>query len=772
MSFGRRMRIVCCSAPVLLAPFLGGSTERWSQGIVLLLLAVVVAAWPPRSFGFPGFACAALAVICLLAAVSFLPAAWFGLPQWRQQLTGQLGVSLAPALSPQPWVSAGCIVLLLTGMVWICWLASQTWDPGEKRLLADTFVLGAAVLAAVALAAFYCKTPVSFWHSERGFGPFPNRNQSGNFFAISAIPALACAYENFRANKIRALLFVVAEGVLVAALVTSYSRAAVILFFAGASVWIASLALVSRTAKSIAVCASLLIVLAAAFLIFGGETLRRFQGEETVGFGFRWLIYKDVFSLIRSSPWCGIGLGNFEGVFSLFRRESAMPSHILHPESDWLWLWAEMGRMSVVAVVFVAVALFERVLPLHRGTNRRLRLAAAAAALVFAAHGAVDVSGHRLGSALPGLFVLGLALNNPVTACRHRFVPVCFRLAAAVLGTVGALWLAAVWEGWVLPDTTGMEAVKREAQQWIAQKKYFDATVVTTTATARAPLDWELYFLRATAEACDGNWPHAFDDFRRVNALESTSPLVTFEEGRIWLNSRPSLAIPAWSETLRRCPPQEAPQYYARMLDFVGGDSALRGMLHRLAGKSFDLELVYLGGATADEFKDVINGVLHSDPELRSLNDGQKAALFRLWAAKGDAADLMQRFSANAGWQRLAWRQMAGYKAAQGDPQGACETALRFLPPPVLPGISRSDRAGDLRQRLLLHSGDYAAGYALYGALMDEKDEHAAMQVLRGLTARPDCPRYFHFLEARLAFRLRDFAASWSALQKYEPVGN
>lgn len=767
MNFGQRMRIAGCSALVLLAPFLGGSTERWSQGIVLLLLAVVVAAWPPRSFGFSRYARVALVIFCLLAATAFLPATWFGLPEWRQKLTGQLGVALPSTLSPQPWISTGCAVLLLAGLVWICWLASQSWGSGEKRLLAGTFVLGAALLAGVALAAFYFNRRISFWHSERGFGPFPNRNQSGDFFAISAILALACAYENFRAKKIMALLFVAAEGVLVAALVTSYSRAAVVLFFAGAALWIVSLAFIARTPKSVAVCASLLTVLVAAFLIFGGDTLRRFQGTETAGFGFRWLIYKDAFSLIRTSPWCGVGLGNFEGVFSLFRKESVMQSRVLHPESDWLWLWAEMGRMAVVAVVFVAVALFQRVFPLARGTDRRLRLGAAAAALVFAAHGVVDVSGHRLGSALPGLFMLGLALNNPAAARRGRFAPVGFRLAALVLGGVGALWLTAFWQGWTLPDGTGRGMVKRQAQEWIAQKKYPDATAAATRAIARAPLDWELYFLRGTAEVGDGNWPRAFDDFRRVNALESTSPLVPFEEGRIWLASQPSFAIPAWRETLRRCPPREQTQYYARMLDVAGGDPALRGILRRVTTKNFDLEMIYLSGAPADEVRDYIDTVLQRDPELRSLNDGQKTAFFQLWGAKGDADDLMRRLSANAAWQPLAWRQLAAWRAARGDLQGACEIALRFLPPPALPGIARPGNAGELRQRLLLHPGDFAAGYALYATLMSDKDERAAMQVLRGLTERPDCPRYFHFLEATLAFRHGDPAAAWDALQKY-----
>ena len=130
----------------------------------------------------------------------------------------------------------------------------------------------------------------------------------------------------------------------------------------------------------IALAVSLLLVLLTAILILGGQTLERFQQWGATGPGissdFRWKIFRDTFQLIHNSPWCGIGLGNFHSVFGIFRKESLAELTVLHPESDWLWLWSEAGLPAVALVVLAAALLFPRLLPMEKGTNQRLRLAA------------------------------------------------------------------------------------------------------------------------------------------------------------------------------------------------------------------------------------------------------------------------------------------------------------------------------------------------------------------------------------------------------------
>ena len=91
----------------------------------------------------------------------------------------------------------------------------------------------------------------------------------------SGIMAVACACESFRGEKYKAPFYILAAAIIAVALVSSYSRAAVILFFAGSIAWVASLGLVSRSVKAPALAASLLIVMASLFLLYGGMSAIR-----------------------------------------------------------------------------------------------------------------------------------------------------------------------------------------------------------------------------------------------------------------------------------------------------------------------------------------------------------------------------------------------------------------------------------------------------------------------------------------------------------------
>ena len=80
-----------------------------------------------------------------------------------------------------------------------------------------------------------------------------------------------------------------------------------------------------------------------------------------------------------------------------------------HPESDWLWLWTELGWPAVVLAIVGIALLVSRVFPLRAGTNQGYRLATLIAALLFAIDGIVDVPGHRMGTAFAAVFLLGLS---------------------------------------------------------------------------------------------------------------------------------------------------------------------------------------------------------------------------------------------------------------------------------------------------------------------------------------------------------------------------
>src|SRR5205807_4335316 len=63
------------------------------------------------------------------------------------------------------------------------------------------FTAGIVALAAVCLLFWLAKTAPPFWHNERNFGPFPNRNQTANLFGLAAIMVLACGQDDIRKGR-------------------------------------------------------------------------------------------------------------------------------------------------------------------------------------------------------------------------------------------------------------------------------------------------------------------------------------------------------------------------------------------------------------------------------------------------------------------------------------------------------------------------------------------------------------------------------------------
>ncbi len=496
------LNVVVPALPVL-ACFLGGATAKWSEGVVVALLGVMLLIQPPKvSWGLT----LNLILLALLASVAtaFLPANWFLQPAWRTALTQDFGVNLPSTLSPQPWISLGCFLSFLAGLSWLYYVSTLDLELREVRTQLRTFAFGVACLTALCVALYFGHTALSFWHNERGFGPFPNRNQTANLFGVTAVVILACGQEDIRKGRKRWVLWLVALAVIVVGIVLDFSRAGVLLLVAGSGLWLAAFALRKGSAARIALGVSLLLVLLTAILLFGGQTFERFNlraGDTGVATDLRWGLFRDVFHLISASPWCGIGLGNFDAVFAVFRDASLTNARAIHPESDWFWFWAEAGWPAVVLTLTGIVLIVWRIFPLREGTNQRFRVAALIAALLFALHGLVDVSGHRVGTAFAALFLFGLAVRRPAELRRSVAVAIVFRAVGLVFLIAGSAWLFATRYEKPLAGAVGVENEMRLATA-AHQGRNFAETIEHTTRAlgCDAFLSWQLSLRRAHAK--------------------------------------------------------------------------------------------------------------------------------------------------------------------------------------------------------------------------------------------------------------------------------
>src|SRR5439155_21002333 len=159
---------------------------------------------------------------------------------------------------------------------------------------------------------------------------------------------LDCAGEALRKSSKRWIVCDLALVLLGAAITLHFSRSGIAILMAGSAFWLGALAVRQRSPWRLALGISLFLLplLLPALLLFGGQTLERFHlhdfGSTGIASNRRWQIFHDTFRLIRDSPWCGIGFGNFEPIFAICRDASLGVARALHPESDWLCLLTEL----------------------------------------------------------------------------------------------------------------------------------------------------------------------------------------------------------------------------------------------------------------------------------------------------------------------------------------------------------------------------------------------------------------------------------------------
>ena len=756
---------------VVWASFLGGATQRWSEATVIGCFALLLLTRPPRFSLGPLLNMLALLFVAL-AAVAFLPAHWFLASDWRAALTNDFGVQLAPTLSPQPWLTLDCLLTLVAGVAWIYYVVTLDADLRDIRLAARVFAGGMMTLAALSICLHLTHRALPFWHNVRDFGPYPNRNQTGDLFGISTLVVLGCMQDDFRRHHKRWLIWLAGVGVFVAALILDFSRAGILILVIGAAAWLARLALRKWSGAGIAVAASLLLVLFTALLLFGGETIERFHlrlgSEGTITSDFRWLIFRDTWTLIKASPWCGIGLGNFDSIFALFRDISRGESRSLHPESDWLWVWVEMGWPAIVLILLGAALLVRRVFPLKEGTNQRLRYAALVGAILFALHGFVDVSGHRLGTFVAGTFLVGLAQFRPPADEPCRWPPILFRFVGLLLAGISVIWLVAWRHDLPLPGGIGAESAKESAAFANRGHRFPEAVSLCDRGLQWAPLDWQLYFLRGVARVgLRQKTADALADFRRARFLEPSAYQLPFEEGKAWLGSQPTLALTAWREALRRYGAQPERLYSPMFLITATYDPAFRQALGRLAENQPGLTIIYFENISGAEFLAAIHELLARDPGLAQFSPAQKTKLFTLWSNR-EPLDHLVRVMARPEWLEFAWPGIARYHANRYEFKEAWKLVRRYGEKPAMPEAAAVEPIPRLEQQLYTNQNDYAAGFGLFQAQMTAGKTDDALATIRHFTAQPQAPAYFYYLESQAWAAKENWERAWRAWEAFE----
>src|SRR6266550_3811426 len=257
----------------VLACFLGGANQKWEEGLVITVLATYLLIQPPR-FSLGALTNLVLLTLFISAAVAFLPARWFFQPEWRAALVNDFGIQLPSTLTPQPWITLSYLVSFAAGLSWLYFVSAQDLELREARFQLRLFTSGIALLAAICIALYSAHTTLPFWHNERNLGPFPNRNQTGDLFALTGITILACGQDDLRRERKRWMVWILALVLIVAAIILNSSPSGIGILVAGSAFWLGVFAFRQRSPWQLALGLSFLLLLLMTLLLFSGKYSR------------------------------------------------------------------------------------------------------------------------------------------------------------------------------------------------------------------------------------------------------------------------------------------------------------------------------------------------------------------------------------------------------------------------------------------------------------------------------------------------------------------
>ena len=344
---------------------------------------------------------------------------------------------------------------------------------------------------------------------------------------------------------------------------------------------------------------------------------------------------------------------------------------------------------------------------------------------------------------------------------------ILFRLIGLILLVVGGSWVVAARGQKLWPSSVGVTNAKQVATIDNRERNFPETIAVTTNALEWAPIEWELYFSRAVAEAEMKQTETALADFRRARFLEPISYELPLAEGNVWLSSQPVLAATAWQEALRRAG-RDRPGVFSSMLTKASlRNREVSRILTELGLSHHDLALPYLARITGEEFNRALGKVLENDPDLKSFSETEKLALFTYWSERGNAEELSRAVEQHRDWLPYAWFGLAKYHASQKDFKAAYELTDRYGEPVALPRISSSTSLQQLESQFRSAPDSYAIGYTLYRAQKQSGRIDDALQTVRHFSERASSPAYWKYLEAQLWAEKQNYERAWKAWESF-----
>lgn len=684
----------------LFGAFAASAPVQTLYGVAFAGLGLLMFFFPPRA-RLPWFFYALAGLLLAQAALSFLPREWFPAQPWRLEVEA-LGVDTGGQVTPHPRQS---IEFWLRLAVWLgaaLFALGHRVEGGSRLLLALLFSVGVAVYAGVSMAAESFQWKLT-WDPVPTFGFFLNRNHTATFLVMGALCGLGVMRQAIREKRGgMAGAAALSLAVCLAALMGySSSRAGIVLLGVGGLAWVLGLGgrYVSRGAL-----VALLVFggLAAAVFLTSDNAVktRLFQTAEKLGlaqsaeseasvpvemgqgageevpFDLRVPVHQDTWTMIRSEPWTGVGLGAFQYVFPQYRRRSANDGWAVHPESDWLQLAAEGGWPALA--LLGGATILALVLAFRLAWKQRawaLRWGCLLAAAVVPAHSLFDVPAYTAAMGWGAFFLLGLVLPEPVKPPPSCLAGWCFSGVGLLVSMAGVFLLRAELFGGPQCAYAGAQQLYRHADFVYRTSERTLARAEASTPEERSAMDQEIHEARTAAEEARkalpllgwlyglqggldllGPTPHDEDSISRDFAIQrQLNPLalrLLFWQAERWKKENPAQLPPLWREAMKVAYTLEKESVASQRMRQQRRD-AFESIMRQARGDDFlqdaALDIVRTEGPLLQRWVQLAPSLRldHHMPRLltsAALDDPTKRELFQTWAVRGKR-DLVRQFA-------------------------------------------------------------------------------------------------------------------------------
>jgi hypothetical protein len=340
----------------------------------------------------------------------------------------------------------------------------------------------------------------------------------------------------------------VGMAIIMAALLRTQSRGALIALAGGLLLLLATSVAKARNRKVTAVVLAFAILLGGFVLIAGEKTLGRFTSSPSMvddSARLRRAVWRESFEMAKDAPLLGCGVGSFTGIFPFYQDLEAEEVYVKHPESSMLQWLVELGIIPLLLGGSIAVAF---VIPHAKASFARessfyLAAGGIGAVAVLLIHSLIDVPAHRWGTA--GFALAALAVACPLG---HDALKDSSRAIALVPLGIGAFWIlpilwnAPAWSPFQLDRVVALGSLHPRAH----------------APEIRTGLDWfplnpRLHFLHAQVLQVTGADPARWQAEYRVAArLLPASSKTCAQIAQQCEEFSPSLAIHYWQLAVER----------------------------------------------------------------------------------------------------------------------------------------------------------------------------------------------------------------------------